>query len=64
MKNNSLEREIKDILNKTSRENISDTPDFILAEYLIDCLEAFEKATNKRNQWYTTDNKPACISIT
>ena len=27
-------------------------PDFILAEYLTDCLRAFDKATVRREEWY------------
>ena len=48
----SLEEKLKELLNSCSRENDSDTPDFILAEYLIGCLEAYELAVNKRDSWY------------
>lgn len=44
--------EIQTLLNKYSRENKSDTPDFILADYLFSCLKAYEEATNKRDEWY------------
>lgn len=47
-----LREEIRKTLNIASRENESDTPAFILAEYLMDCLEAFEKANNRRDKWY------------
>lgn len=30
--------ELRELLNKYSKENGSDTPDFVLAEYLNDCL--------------------------
>lgn len=40
------------LLNRHSMENGSDTPDFILAAYLTDCLEAFDKATAHREAWY------------
>lgn len=36
-----MEKEIQEILNKYSEENNSNTPDFILAQYLMDCLEVF-----------------------
>ena len=52
-----LKKEIENIINKASAENESDTPDFILAEYLIDCLKAFNKATNKRQGWYGNKKK-------
>jgi hypothetical protein len=33
-------------------ENGSDTPDFILARFLADCLEAFDSAVRTRDDWY------------
>jgi len=33
-------------------ENGSNTPDFILAKYLADCLEAFNSASRHRERWY------------
>ena len=47
-----LRKEIEQAINKHSLENGSDTPDFILAEYLTDCLRMFDKAVNKREEWY------------
>jgi hypothetical protein len=44
--------ELRSVLNRYSMENTSDTPDFILAAYLLDCLEAFAKATGRREEWY------------
>ena len=46
-----LER-IRGQLNAVSAENGSNTPDFILAEYLISCLAAYERAVNARERWY------------
>lgn len=48
----NLQTEISQILNKYSAENDSNTPDFILAEYLINCLVAFNNATQQRCNWY------------
>lgn len=39
-------------INVASAENGSDTPDFIIAEYLVDCLEALDAAVRKREKWY------------
>ena len=47
-----LRKDIENSINKYSAENESNTPDWILAEYLMDCLVAFDKATNKREDWY------------
>jgi len=47
-----LANEIRAAINRCSRENISNTPDFILAEYLLSCLAAFESASMRREEWY------------
>lgn len=47
-----LIKEIEQVINKNSLENGSNTPDFILAEYLINCLHVFDKTVNKREEWY------------
>lgn len=44
--------EIEHLVNRHSRENGSDTPDFILAEYITDCLDAYDKALQRREAWY------------
>lgn len=44
--------ELCSLLNKFSRENQSNTPDYILRDYLMSCLKAFEQATNRRTEWY------------
>jgi len=45
-------KELEILINKYSIENESNTPDFILAEYLITCLSAFNKATEQKSEWY------------
>jgi len=51
---NELRFQLSELLNKHCAENTSNTPDFILAQYMIDCLEAFEKASLAREKWYGT----------
>ena len=51
-RHNKLRKDIESVINKHSIENDSDTPDFILAEYLIGCLRTFDKATTRREEWY------------
>lgn len=48
----SLIQAITSLLNSHSVDNASNTPDHILAQYLMDCLSAFEHATNARAKWY------------
>lgn len=48
----ALADEIRAAVNRCSRENVSNTPDFILAEYMQACLVAFETASMRREEWY------------
>lgn len=47
--------ELKALLNVYSQENGSDTPDYILADYLQDCLIAFDKAVQARDRALQVD---------
>ena len=49
---NELEREITNALNRCSAENGSDTPDFILAQFLLGCLAAWNTGVQQREKWY------------
>jgi len=59
-----LKERIREAINCASAESGSDTPDFILAEYLTDCLAAFDKATTRRTRYFapTADGKPVPVS--
>lgn len=48
--------ELQNLINKHSQENGSDTPDFILASYLSDCLQVFNSAVCAREAWYGHKN--------
>lgn len=48
----SLESDLAELLNRYSAENGSDTPDFILANYLRQCLAAFDWAVRRREEWF------------
>jgi len=43
---------LRNLINSHRIENMSDTPDFILANYLKNCLENFAEAVNARETWY------------
>lgn len=47
-----FKEELRDLINKHSKENESNTPDFILASYMETCLKAFDKAIQRRESWY------------
>ena len=48
------------LINKHSMENGSDTPDYILCDYLIRCLSAFDIAVNARDR---SPSAPLYLSI-
>jgi len=67
MDRENFKRELQKLINCHSIENGSNTPDFILADYLMACLEGFERANQQREIWYgrntTPSFKPAPTSI-
>lgn len=54
----TLAVDIRIALNRASRENESNTPDHVLATYLLSCLEAFEAATEARDSFYGIAPRP------
>lgn len=53
----SLRNDVQHLINSYSRENVSGTPDLVLADYLLGALELFEKATNERDRWWGFEPK-------
>ena len=51
--------ELSSLINRHSKENGSNTPDFILAQYLEGCLEVFEAASQQRETWHGRDARPS-----
>jgi hypothetical protein len=47
-----FKKELESLINRYSRENGSNTPDFILAHYLINCLDVFNRSVSMREKWY------------
>lgn len=45
-------KELEGLVNRFSIENKSNTPDFILAEFMIHCLAAFEATSLRREAWF------------
>jgi len=62
----TFKKELEYLINKYSKENGSNTPDFILAEFMNGCLKSFDAAVKRRENWYghtpefgkTTNLKP------
>lgn len=60
----NFDDELACLLNKYSKENGSNTPDFVLSEYIRSCLSAFNDATRAREQWYGRPFSPGSLSWT
>ncbi len=54
----TLERDLSGVLNRYSQENASNTPDYILAQYLLGCLAAWNATVQQRETWYGRDARP------
>jgi len=52
-------KELETLINKNSMENTSNTPDWILAQYLRGCLDSFNTAVLQRENWYGRDPRPS-----
>ena len=53
-----FEQELTKLLNTYCKEGESNTPDFVLAQYLFNCLAAFNTAVQQRETWYGRDARP------
>ncbi len=59
----SLQRELKDLINTHSIDNRLETPDYVLAEYIVGCLFAYETVVGRMKKHgeptdTTTDSQP------
>jgi len=55
--------ELTALLNKHSRENKSNTPDFLLARFMLDCLRSWERSTRGRDEWFGVELSPGRVSF-
>ena len=46
----NFERELTELLNKHNQESGSNTPDFVLADYVVQCLQAFNDGVKNRER--------------
>ena len=54
----SFGKELEALINKHCQENASNTPDYLLAQYLLGCLAAFNTVVQQRETWYGRDARP------
>jgi hypothetical protein len=57
----SFEKDLESLINKYSKENESNTPDYILAKYMLRSLENFNLTLKERSEWY---NEPVDNIVT
>lgn len=55
--------ELEQLINRYSKENESNTPDFILANFIINSLAAFDSAVREREIWYGRTLKQNVVII-
>jgi hypothetical protein len=55
--NTTFVAELENLINKYSKEKGSDTPDFILANYLARCLNNFDMTIKDREKFYGREAK-------
>jgi hypothetical protein len=48
----ALAKDFAAAINRHSCENESNTPDFVLADFLVACLEGLNRASVERENWY------------
>jgi hypothetical protein len=47
----TFEQALRALINRYSMENGSGTPDYMLAAFLMGCLDSFNEAVNRRDVW-------------
>lgn len=51
-----FQRDLTSVINRHCQEFPGNIPDFIIAEYLVDCLKNLHETTMKRERWFGRDN--------
>ena len=59
-----FEARLESLLNEFSMENGSNTPDFVLAAFLVRALDAFNAGVTMRERWYGRDEPKAVAGAT
>ena len=51
-KSGEFVEKLRHAINSCSMENGSNTPDFLLADYLLRCLDNYDRTVRLREKWY------------
>lgn len=49
---NNFRKDLEEVINRHSKENGSNTPDWILGSMIVNVLKVFDGAVNERERWY------------
>ena len=58
----SFKLRLEALINENSMENSSDTPDWVLSQFLCTCLDAFDTAVAQRDLWYDVRLEPGRVA--
>lgn len=50
-----VKEELRVLINRHSLENDSNTPDFLLAEVMLQCLKSYNSVIQNRDKWFGID---------
>lgn len=50
-KKERIKNAFKETVNRNGMDTWCNTPDFIIAEYLYDCLESYSKLQKEKDRW-------------
>lgn len=59
----AFREELEQLINRYSKENGSNTPDFIITDYLVQCLQALDVAISSRDKWRDLGNVKFAITV-
>ena len=51
-----FKKRLTSLINEENIENLSNTPDYILAEYLVRCLQNWNETTISRQAWFEDED--------
>lgn len=58
-----FETQLKRLLNAHSKENGSNTPDFLLASYLKSCLDTWNQHVKARDEWHGIEPRAGGVPV-
>jgi hypothetical protein len=59
----AFRRELEELLNRHSMENGSNTPEYVLGDFLAGCLDVFDRAVSIRSMYYGTEKAEEAVTV-